>query len=326
MKLRLAAHKIPIFATALVCVLLYLGASLAFPGFFSASVFVNFFNDNAVLGIAALGLSFVILSGGIDLSVGSVAGFTSILVAVLLEKHHASPWVAIPAALLLGLSFGLSLGALIHFFALPPFLATLAGMFLVRGLGFVIQMESIAINHPLYTKVADWRITLGKLEIPAAALFFVLLCLLAAGVAQFTRFGRNVYALGGSESSALLMGLPVARTKVGVYGLSGFCAALAGVVYTFYTSSGNPTTGTGLELDAIAAVVIGGTLLTGGVGYIGGTVLGVMILGIIQTGITFKGTLSSWWTKIAIGLLLLGFILLQKLLQSKKVKMLLTEK
>ena len=112
------------------------------------------------------------------------------------------------------------------------------------------------------------------------------------------------------------MGLPVGRTKIGLYALSGLCAALGGVTYTFYTSSGNATAGTMLELDAIAAVVIGGTLLSGGVGYVFGTLIGVLILGVIQTIITFQGTWSSWWTKIAIGLLLLGFILLQRFLQS----------
>ena len=116
------------------------------------------------------------------------------------------------------------------------------------------------------------------------------------------------------------MGLPVARTKVAVYALSGLCSAIAGIVYSLYTFSGNPNAGGGLELDAIAAVVIGGTLLSGGVGYVAGTLIGVLIFGIIQTALSFEGTLSSWWTKIAIGLLLLLFILLQKLIQAKKFR------
>lgn len=133
-------------------------------------------------------------------------------------------------------------------------------------------------------------------------------------IAHCTPFGRAVYAVGGSEHSALLMGLPVRSTLVGVYTLSGFCSALAGVVFTFYMLSGYGLHAVGMELDAIAAVVIGGTLLTGGVGYVAGTLFGVLMLGIIQTLISFDGTLSSWWTRIAVGVLLFVFCLLQRLL------------
>ena len=132
-------------------------------------------------------------------------------------------------------------------------------------------------------------------------------------VARSTQFGRTVYAIGGSESSAALMGLPVASTIVRVYALSGFCAALGGVLYTMYTLSGYSLHATGLELDAIAAVVIGGTLLSGGIGHVQGTLFGVLVLGLIQTLIAFDGTLSSWWTRIVIGMLLLAFCLLQRL-------------
>ncbi|MHC4991142.1 MAG: ABC transporter permease subunit [Planctomycetota bacterium] len=258
-------------ATAVVCAALYVAAGLLYEGFFAPGVLTGFFTDNAFLGIAAIGVTFVILSGGIDLSV----------------------------ALL-----GTTMGSLIHFFRLPPFIVTLAGMFFARGLGFVVNQESIAIRHGFYESLAG---------LPAV----IFLLVLAAGicVAHWTRFGRNTYAVGGNEESALLMGLPVGRTKIGVYALSGLCSALAGAVYTLYTFSGNPTAGMMLELDAIAATVIGGTLLTGGVGYVAGALLGVLIFGIIQTAIIFDGRLSSWWTRIAIGILLLAFILLQRLLQ-----------
>ena len=142
--------------------------------------------------------------------------------------------------------------------------------------------------------------------------------LIAFFVLHRTRFGRTVYALGGSESSALLMGLPVARTKVLVYVVSGFCSGLSGLLFSFYTLSGYSLTAIGTELDAIAAVVIGGTLLTGGFGFVWGSVLGVLVLGTIQTIITFEGTLSSWWTKIFIGGLLLVFIILQRLLTARR--------
>ena len=144
--------------------------------------------------------------------------------------------------------------------------------------------------------------------------------LLALFVAHYTKFGRFIYALGGDEQSATLMGLPVARTKVLIYTVSGFCSALAGVVFTFYMLSGYGLHAVGMELDAIAAVVIGGTLLTGGVGYVAGTLFGVLMLGIIQTLISFDGTLSSWWTRIVVGVLLFAFCLLQRLLSRRSGK------
>ena len=313
-------RNIPFLATLSVCVLLYMAAGVKYEGFFSARVLLNFLSDNAVLGVAAIGLTFVILSGGIDLSVGSVVGLVSIVLAILVDGTGLPPTLAIALVLAGGTIFGAGMGTLIHYYALPAFLVTLGGMFFARGLGFMIKLESMPITK-LNAIVDGMTVSLGeRYELPATALVFLVLLALAIGVAHFTRFGRNVYAVGGSEPSAVLMGLPVARTKVGVYALSGFCSALAGVVYTFYTSSGNPTAGTGLELDAIAAVVVGGTLLSGGVGLVAGTLIGVLIFGMIQTIITFQGNINSWWTRIIIGLLLLAFILLQKVIQSKKLR------
>jgi len=313
MNIHFGKKHISLIATTAVCLLLYLAASLRYPNFFSARVFINFFTDNAFLGITAVGMTFVILSGGIDLSVGSMVGFTSVLIAALITDCHLHPLISIPIVLAVGAFFGLVTGCLISFYSLPPFLVTLAGMFLARGLGFVIRLNSIPIKHPFYDSFSRLGIGLGSgVFVPATALTFIIV--LAAGIylAQLTKFGRNTYAIGGNEQSAMLMGVPVKATKVKIYTLSGLCSALAGVVFTLYTSSGDPRAGVGLELDAIAAVVIGGTLLTGGVGYVAGTLMGVLILGIIQTLITFEGTLSSWWTRIAIGLLLLVFIVLQQ--------------
>ena len=313
MKLPLAGKHIPIAATTAVCILLFAGGALRYDGFFSWVVFVNLLRDNSFLGLAAIGMTFVILSGGIDLSVGAMIGCTSILLATLMESTAVHPLAAIPLVLLLGAAFGAGMGCLIHFFLLPPFLITLAGMFLARGLGLVINLETITIRQSLYDRIGDFSFHV----FPVTALVFVATLLAAMYLAHYTRFGRTVYAIGGSEPSALLMGLPVARTKIQIYALSGLCSSAAGVLYTFYTSSGDANAGVMLELDAIAAVVIGGTLLSGGVGYVFGTLIGVLIYGIIQTVIAFEGTLSSWWTRIAIGGLLLVFILLQKLVQSR---------
>ncbi len=322
MRLVPARKHVPLLATAAVCALLYAAAAVRYrnESFLSWPVLVNLFGDNAFLGLAAIGVTFVILSGGIDLSVGAVIGCTSIATAVLLsapaEGHPAwlrgwHPVAVFPVLLAAGTLFGAGMGGVIQYFRLPPFLVTLAGMFLARGLASIISLESVTINHPWYATLSGWRIW----EVPLTAWTFLGALLIAVYLAHLTRFGRNIYALGGSESAARLMGLPVGRTKVGAYALSGLCSSAAGLVYTVYMQSGNALAATGLELDAIACVVIGGTLLSGGVGSVFGTLLGVLIYGMIQTAITFEGTLSSWWTKIAVGALLLTFILLQKLVQ-----------
>jgi len=312
--------QIPVIATGLVCAVLYVAAGLRFEGFFSLRVFVNFLGDNAFLGIVAIGLTMVILTGGIDLSVGSVVGCAGVAAAVLIRDVHLHPAMAYSIVLAAGAVLGLGHGWLIHRFGLAPFLVTLGGLFLCRGIGLWISSESVQIAHPFLRTLHDLRVPLGGgVYIPFQAMLFIVVLAVVTTVARSTRFGRTVVAIGGSEQSATLMGLDVGRAKIGVYVLSGFLAALGGVVFSAYTSSGNAIAGTGLELDAIAAVVMGGTLLSGGYGSPIGTLLGLLIFAIIQTAITFDGTLSSWWSKIATGVLLLAFILLQRLLQRFRV-------
>lgn len=310
---RLNPKFIPLLATSAVLVALYTAGCLLYPNFSSLRVLVNLFGDNAFLGIAAIGATFVILSGGIDLSVGAVIAFTGIFVATLISSG-VPPLAALIAALAVGAAFGALQGWLIRAFTLPPFLVTLAGMFLMRGLAFVVRGESLAIKHDFFSHtIRSLAIPLApRVVLPFTAICLIVAVIVATTVAVLTKFGRNVYAIGSSEPSAVLMGIPVGKTTVRIYALAGFFSALAGVVATFYMQSGNPASFVGLELDAIAAVVIGGTLLTGGVGFIPGTLMGVLILGLIQTMITFQGNLNTWWTKIAIGALLLLFIVLQK--------------
>jgi galactofuranose transport system permease protein len=305
----------PTLSTALVLIALYLVGCVAFPNFASASVLVNLLGDNAFLAVAAIGATFVILSGGIDLSVGAMVAFSSTLVAALVERQGVPPVGAMLIALVAGGGFGAVMGSVIHYFKLPAFLVTLAGMFFARGMAFVIEPQSLAIKHPFYTTTVTESLALplgADLSLPFVALCAIVLFVIAYGVIHYTRFGRGIYAVGGDEESARLMGLPIARTRILIYTVSGFCSAASGVLYSMYTQSGDPATAVGFELDAIAAVVIGGTLLSGGVGYIFGTVMGVLILGIIQTLITFQGTLNTWWTRIAVGLLVLVFLLLQR--------------
>ena len=307
--------QLPLLVTGGILLVLFVAASFSYEGFFSPRVVVNLFADNAFLGIAAIGMTLVIFSGGIDLSVGAVIGFTSIFTATLVSGRGVHPALAWVLAVAVGAALGAGMGTLIQVFRLPAFLITLAGMFLARGAGFWINTESIGITHPWYDALANFTLSLGdQVQIPAAAFLLVAIVLAGYALGHHMRFGRTLLAIGGNEQSARLMGLPVGAARIGVYTLNGACAALAGIVATLYTGSGNPSMGVGLELDAIAVVVIGGTLLSGGRGHVAGSLLGLLIFATIQSAILFDGRLSSWWMRIVVGALLLVFILLQRLL------------
>ncbi|MEV8097976.1 galactofuranose ABC transporter, permease protein YjfF [Kitasatospora sp. NPDC085879] len=310
---------VPLLVTAVLLVAMFGVGSVQYEGFFSGQVLLNLLIDNAFLLVVAVGMTFVILTGGIDLSVGAVVALSTMVSAWLVEQHHWPVLVVVPLVLAIGTGLGWAMGWVVHTFEIQPFIVTLAGMFLARGLCYTISVESISITDPSYTAMAQTRVPLpGDTFLSPSAVIAVLVAAVAFVVLHHTRFGRNVYALGGSEQSALLMGLPVARTRITVYAVSGFCSALGGVLLTFYMLSGYGLHAVGLELDATAAVVIGGTLLTGGSGYLIGTVLGVAVLGLIQTIISFQGTLSSWWTRIVIGALLFVFIVLQRLITARR--------
>ncbi|MBG0829797.1 sugar ABC transporter permease YjfF [Planomonospora sp. ID67723] len=310
---------IPVLATASLLVAMFTVGGIRYEGFASGQVVLNVFIDNAFLLVVAVGMTFVILTGGIDLSVGSVVALSTMISASLVTGQGWPPLLVIPLVLLIGAVLGFVMGCMIHYFEIQPFIVTLAGMFLARGLCYTIGTDSIPITDETYTALAQARIDLpGDMFVSPSVVIALAVVAVAAYVLHYTRLGRNVYATGGSEQSALLMGLPVARTKIAVYTVSGFCSALGGVLLSLYMLSGYGLHAVGMELDAIAAVVIGGTLLTGGSGYLLGTVLGVLVLGLIQTVISFEGTLSSWWTKIFIGLLLFVFILLQRLISARR--------
>lgn len=304
---------LPQIATIIIFVVSYAACAAQYPNILSTRVIGNLLTDNAFLGIAAVGMTFVILSGGIDLSIGSVIAFTGIFLAVLMQNTGIHPLAAFVLVLVITTVFGAIMGAIIHYLEMPAFIVTLAGMFLARGMAFVLSIDSIPIKHPFYATMKTFYYKLpggGRITLIGGLMLLVF----AAGIliAQRTRFGTNVYALGGGAQTSALMGVPVGRTTIMIYALSGFLAGLSGIVYSLYTSAGYSLATVGVELDAIAAVVIGGTLLTGGAGFVGGTLVGVLIQGLIQTYITFDGSLSSWWTKILIGALLFAFILMQK--------------
>ncbi|AFJ48593.1 galactofuranose ABC transporter, permease protein YjfF [Shimwellia blattae] len=306
-------RNLPLMITLAVFVLGYLYCLTRFPGFASTRVICNILTDNAFLGIVAVGMTFVILSGGIDLSVGSVIAFTGVFLAKAIGLWGLSPLVAFPLVLVMGCAFGAFMGLIIDAMKIPAFIVTLAGMFFLRGASYLVSEASLPIDHPVYTALSGlaWRIPGGG---RLSAIGLLMLLVVAGGmlVAHRTRFGNQVYAMGGNGVSAALMGISTRSTTVRIYMLSTGLATLAGIVFSIYTSAGYALAGVGVELDAIASVVIGGTLLSGGVGTVLGALFGVAIQGLIQTYINFDGTLSSWWTKIAIGILLFVFIALQR--------------
>ncbi|WP_405425668.1 galactofuranose ABC transporter, permease protein YjfF [Micromonospora sp. NBC_00617] len=313
-RIRLPRRQVPVLATlALLLVMYGIGVS-QYTAFSNVQVIFNVFIDNGFLLVVAVGMTFVILTGGIDLSVGSVVAMTAMVSADLLHKGLPAALVLV-IALLIGPTLGLLMGCAIHFFDIQPFIVTLAGMFFARGMCTFISGSSIPITDGFWTRMSQERIGDPRGNfVSISVLIAFAVVLVAAYVLAYTRLGRNVYAIGGNPQSALLMGLPLGRTRIAVYTISGLCSAIGGILLSFYTLSGAPLIAVGMELDVIAAVVIGGTVLTGGSGYVFGTVLGVLVLGVIQTLITFDGSLNSWWTKIVIGGLLFAFILLQRLI------------
>ena len=303
-----------LFVTVAVLALLFAFCVYQFPFVLSARVIGNLLTDNAFLGMLAIGMTAVIISGGIDLSVGSVLAFSAVLLSVLITRMGVDPVLAFFGILGIGTAFGALQGTAVHVLRAPAFIVTLAGMFLARGACFLLTEDSIPISSPTYQRLTDGGLPLGGgSHLTFSALILLGSVALTAVLLRRTRFGANVYALGGDRRAAELMGVPVGATTACIYAFSGFMAAAGGILYSLYTQSGYPLAGVGLELDAIAATVIGGTLLAGGYGSIWGTALGVLILGLIQLYITLQGTLSSWVAKIATGALLLLFLGAQQL-------------
>lgn len=315
MKKLLNSKFLSLYITIFLFFVLFAIGSFMYTGFFSLQTFFNLFIDNAYVIITATGMTMVLIIGGIDISVGSIIALTCMLSAYLLEFKNFNPVLVIVLMILMGAMFGLVQGCLIHFFKMQPFIVTLAGLFFARGMTAVISTETINIKNKMYTDISNYRIYLyDKSFISIGVVIALVVLVITIYIAHYTKFGRNAYAIGGNEQSARLMGLPVGRTKVLVYTFSGTCYAIAGIVFSFYMLSGYTLHAQGGEMDAIAAAVIGGTSLSGGVGYVFGTLFGVLIQGIIQILIMFQGTLSSWWTRIAVALLLCLFIMIQRLL------------
>jgi ribose/xylose/arabinose/galactoside ABC-type transport system permease subunit len=307
-KLLLSRHG-PVLLTFAVFLLVYFVGSQMYPAMRKPQVFFNLFINDGSLLLVSIGMTMVILTGegGIDLSVGGVIALVSTASAALL-RGGMSPYVVLPLMIVLGITFGAMMGWIIQYLKVQPFIATLMGLYLARGLAYIISLTSVTITDPVYKKIA-----LTPVYIPFMSNAYVypttlvgpIMLLVTIYLSFFTRFGRTIYAIGSNEQSALLMGLSVARTKILVYAFSGFCSALGGIVFSMSLLAGYGQFATAMELDSIAAVVIGGTSLSGGVGNVIGTLFGVLIHGTIVSILQFNGTLSSWWTRIGVGVLTL---------------------
>jgi ribose/xylose/arabinose/galactoside ABC-type transport system permease subunit len=304
---------LPVVGSVVVLVLMLVIGGTRYENFLSPLVMSNLLIDNSYLVVLAIGMTFVILTGGIDLSVGAVVALSGVIGARMFQAGLPAT-ITIPAMILIGTVLGLLVGVMVLVFEVEPFIATLAAMFLARGLCYVFAPESIPIRDSAITSLATSRYSAGEWVITVSGIIALLVLLVALFLLHFTRFGRTVYAIGEDEASARLMGLPVARTKLLVYVFAGSCSGVAGLLFAVSTRAGYSRNGIGMETTAIAAVVIGGTLLTGGSGYVLGSLLGVLALGLIQTMITFEGTLSSWWTAIFIASLLFLFVILQRVI------------
>lgn len=308
---------------ALIAVLaLYAFGALRYGAQFAAGTnLTNLLADDAKYALVALGMSFVILAGGIDLSVGSVALVGGVVAGTV---SASGPVPACGAALLVGLSVGLVNGLLIAKGGLEPFIVTLASLLAVRGLGLLLsnRRSVVASNEAGFLEVAGIQV----LGLPASVWVVLAMFLLGAAVLRYTAFGRAVLATGGNEQAARLLGIPVDRTKVIIYVISGGCAGLAGALLTAQSGSIATSAGTGWELSAIAAVVVGGTLLSGGVGSILGSLVGVLLLQLVFNLIVFEngrgGTqISPYWESVIRGSFLFVVVLLQVRLTSKPARL-----
>ena len=317
------ADSLPTVAALVIFVLMLPYGDLAYGKFFQLSTISNLSLNNAHLIILAVALTFVIISGGIDLSVGAIIALSSVI-GVILANAGWNAWLVILVMILIGALIGLLSGVLIQYFNVQPFIATLAMMFLGRGLASMLSTVPVRLEEGSGILLLGTKIKIidgpkvNDLVITPGVLIALLVVVAASVVLHRTRTGRTVYAIGGSEQSASLMGLAVVRTKLFIYVVSGTLSGIAAVVYTARLGSAQNITGIGWELDAIAAAVIGGTLLTGGFGYVLGSVVGALVLGLMNVLITRDGSIPPEATTIITGGILLIFVLLQRAVISRQ--------
>lgn len=319
--------------TIVLFAVMYIAGMIIFSeqGFAKPQMFLNLFISNAGLIVIGCGMTIVMITGGIDISVGSVTALVCMVSAVSMEQKGMSPYMALLFSLGIGLLFGLVQGYLIAYLDIQPFIVTLAGLFLGRGLTAVVSTEMVSIKNELFQTWATYQIKLPfgttnrrgvfrPAYIYPSVVVALIVVILVTIMLRYTKFGRKLFAIGGNQQSALMMGLNVRKTKFEAYILDGFLAGLGGFLFCLNSCAGFVEQAKGLEMDAISAAVIGGTLLSGGVGTVVGTTFGVLIKGTITSLITTQGTLSSWWVRIVLSVLLCFFIVLQAIFAYMKKK------
>jgi ribose/xylose/arabinose/galactoside ABC-type transport system permease subunit len=301
-------------ALALVCGF----AAYRYPQFLSETNLTNVLRQNSMLGLVALGMTFVILTGGIDLSVGSLLAVAGVVAAHLAGRGL---FVALVASVALTALLGLANGVIIARARVQPFIVTLAMMIAARGLALVATGEqTVRVDRSAqgFTDLGRGTVDVGPLALPVPVIILVAAYVLGWLVLNHTRFGRHVFSIGDNEEAARLMGLNVRRVTIGVYALSGALAGLAGVILASRLGAGQPVAGQGWELDAIAAVVVGGTLLTGGKGSAAFTLVGVLLLGVIFNIFNLEGSITPWWQQVLRGIILLAVVIVQNRLSRRK--------
>ena len=295
-------------------IILFIFATIRYEYFFSPLNLINILRQVSMLGIVAIGMTFVILIGGIDLSVGSILAVAGVLAANL-SGYSLTLCLLVP--LVAGVFLGFMNGLIITRLKIIPFIATLAMMIGARGIAHISTGEiSIRIKQ-----LSSGFLILGRsyvFGIPLPTIIFVSLIIIASFISKYTKFGRSLYAIGGNEEAAIMMGVDVNRVKVIAYTISGGLAAFSGIILTSRLGAGQPVAGQGWELDAIAATVIGGTLLSGGTGKFSGTLLGVLIIGIITNILNMDRNLNTWWEHVVKGMVLLIAIIIQSQAAKRK--------
>lgn len=311
-------------------VLLYVLSLFLFAdsNFAKYSVFFNLFNNKAYLLMLALGLTIVMITGSIDISVGGVTGLISMVIAAMLMDGSVNAMWTIPVSLGIGLLFGIVQGFLVSYMEIQPFIVTLSGMFFARGMISVINTQSVPITDQLFMSWSSAKLYIPFLYnerrngtrdvayLTPAAIVAVIVLIIIIIVLKKTKFGRALYAIGGNAQSALMMGINVKRTKFLAHVLCGLLAGIGGFLYTLFAPSGNPGNGYGYEIDAISSSVIGGAMLTGGIGLPIGTLFGVLINALIERVVPLLGIVEPSWPRIITSGFLFAFIVLQSILAS----------
>ncbi|MCR5328723.1 MAG: sugar ABC transporter permease YjfF [Saccharofermentans sp.] len=318
---------VAVFVIMYICAVVFLKK-----GFTKPQMFFNILNENASLLVLSCGMTLVMITGGIDISVGQVTSLVCMACAVHLEHNNGNVITSMLIALGIGLAFGVVQGFLVAYLEFQPFIVTLAGLFFAKGMTTIISSDRISITNEAFLALCKTEVTipfLGSVNkkgifVPASmeigvvvALVIVVLlfCLL-----RWTKLGRNFYAVGGNNQSANMLGINVKLTKFLAHVLCGLCAGIGGYVFFLHACSGSPLHAQGAEMNAIASSIIGGTLLSGGVGNIVGTLFGVLSLSTIKNIVTSLGLEDPWWTNITVAAMLCLFLLIQSIILARKNK------